>query len=132
MDNVSSSKNIFLLCTNIVGENGTTYNSSCVDKTYARIDGGTTAPGYFTYKSSDGLPGDVNGDAVVDVEDIVGIVNYILNEPADGFIEANADVSGDGKIDVDDVVATVNIILDSNLASAPQMRQTLIKYGFRF
>ena len=132
MDNVSSSKNMFLLCTNIVGENGTTYNSSCVDKTYARIDGGTTAPGYLTYKSSDGIPGDVNGDAVVDVEDIVGIVNYILNEPADGFIEANADVSGDGKIDVDDVVATVNIILDSNPASAPQMRQTLIKYGFRF
>ena len=62
---------------------------------------------------SAGIMGDVNGDGVVDVEDVVGIVNYILNEPADDFIEANADLNGDGKIDVDDVVTVVNIILDS-------------------
>ncbi len=131
-DNVTDSHNMFANCYSLKGGKGTKYSAAYIDKTYARIDGGTSAPGYFTYKSSDGLPGDVNGDAVVDVEDIVGIVNYILNEPADGFIEANADVSGDGNIDVDDVVATVNIILDSNPANAPQMRQTLIKYGFRF
>ena len=60
------------------------------------------------------LMGDVNGDQKVDVEDVVGIVNYILGTPAAGFIEACADVNGDGKIDVDDVVWTVNIILDAN------------------
>ena len=61
------------------------------------------------------LLGDVNGDGKVDVEDVVGIVNKILGEPAEGFIEANADVNGDSKIDVDDVVAAVNIILgDTN------------------
>ena len=59
----------------------------------------------------EGILGDVNGDGKVDVEDVVGIVNKILGEPSNDFIEANADVSGDGKIDVDDVVATVNIIL---------------------
>ena len=32
----------------LVGGLGTTYNSSYVDKTYARIDGGTSRPGYFT------------------------------------------------------------------------------------
>ena len=32
----------------LVGGLGTTYNSSYVDKTYARIDGGTRRPGYFT------------------------------------------------------------------------------------
>ncbi|MCI7559653.1 MAG: hypothetical protein MSS76_06005 [Clostridium sp.] len=32
----------------LVGGLGTTYNSSYVDKTYARIDGGTSNPGYFT------------------------------------------------------------------------------------
>ena len=57
--------------------------------------------------------GDVNGDNKIDVEDVVGIVNKILEEPADDFIEANADVNGDGKIDVDDVVAVVNIILNA-------------------
>ena len=57
--------------------------------------------------------GDVNGDNKIDVEDVVGIVNKILGEPADNFIEANADVNGDGVIDVDDVVAVVNIILNA-------------------
>lgn len=132
-DNVTDSHDMFTNCYNLKGGKGTKYSVVYIDKTYARIDGGTSAPGYFTYKSSlGGLLGDVNGDGQVDVEDIVGIVNYILNEPAEGFIEANADVSGDGNIDVDDVVATVNIILDSNPASAPQMRQVLIKHGFRF
>ncbi len=40
--------NMFLNCNALVGGNGTTYNASFVDKTYARIDGGTENPGYFT------------------------------------------------------------------------------------
>ena len=57
------------------------------------------------------LMGDVNADKAVDVEDVVGIVNKILGEPAQNFKAASADVNGDGKIDVEDVVAVVNIIL---------------------
>ena len=80
------------------------------------------------------LKGDVNGDGVVDVEDVVGIVNMILGEPAENFNEANADVTGDGVVDVDDVVAVVNIILDSNPSSnaIKLFRQVLVRYGFTF
>ena len=46
---VSNSSNMFSSCTSLVGGNGTTYNSSYTDKTYARIDSST--PGYFTSKS---------------------------------------------------------------------------------
>ena len=45
---VTDSFDMFTGCTNLVGGAGTTYNSSYVDKTYARIDGGTSNPGYFT------------------------------------------------------------------------------------
>ena len=48
--NVTSSTGMFEGATNLVGGNGTKYNSSYVDKTYARIDGGTELPGYFTKK----------------------------------------------------------------------------------
>ena len=48
IDKVTSSSNMFRGCTNLVGGAGTKYNSSYVDKTYARIDGGTSNPGYFT------------------------------------------------------------------------------------
>lgn len=46
-DSVSISSGMFSSCNNIIGGNGTTYNSSYIDKTYARIDK-AGAPGYFT------------------------------------------------------------------------------------
>ena len=45
---VTSSDNMFYDSINLVGGAGTKYNSSYIDKTYARIDGGTSNPGYFT------------------------------------------------------------------------------------
>ena len=47
---VSKSGYMFYNCTSLVGGNGTTYNSSYTDKTYARIDSSST-PGYFTSKA---------------------------------------------------------------------------------
>ena len=42
-------------CYNLVGGQGTTYDSSRTEYTYARIDGGAEAPGYFTDKSAVGI-----------------------------------------------------------------------------
>ena len=47
-DKVTDSTSMFSGCTKLIGGAGTKYNSSYVDKTYARIDGGTNNPGYFT------------------------------------------------------------------------------------
>ena len=47
-DKVTSSNYMFYGCTNLVGGAGTKYDSTKIDKTYARIDGGTSSPGYFT------------------------------------------------------------------------------------
>ena len=46
--NVTTSSYMFSGCTSIVGGAGTTYNINKVDKEYARIDGGTSNPGYLT------------------------------------------------------------------------------------
>jgi surface protein len=46
---VTYSANMFFNCPSLVGGQGTTYSeSNPKDKTYARIDGGTSTPGYFT------------------------------------------------------------------------------------
>ena len=45
---VTSSSNMFLGCTNLIGGKETSYNSSYIDKTYARADDAPTTPGYFT------------------------------------------------------------------------------------
>ena len=47
---VTDSADMFDSCSNLVGGQGTTYNSSYVDKTYAKIDTSGT-PGYLTYKA---------------------------------------------------------------------------------
>ena len=49
-DNVINSGSMFYASTKLVGGAGTKYNASHLDKTYARIDGGTDSPGYFTLK----------------------------------------------------------------------------------
>ena len=48
---VTSSTGMFSGCTKLIGGAGTKYDSTKTDKTYARIDGGTSNPGYFTAKN---------------------------------------------------------------------------------
>ena len=47
-NNIDSS--MFYNCVKLKGGRGTVYDSSKIDGTYARIDGGSKAPGYFTTK----------------------------------------------------------------------------------
>ena len=48
---VTSSSNMFNNCTSLVGGKGTSYATAQVkDSSYAKIDGGTSNPGYFTSK----------------------------------------------------------------------------------
>ena len=49
---VKSSANMLYGCTSLVGGAGTKYDRNHTDKTYARIDGGTSNPGYFTAKQA--------------------------------------------------------------------------------
>ena len=50
--NVTNSDSMFSYSNDIVGGAGTKYNSSYTDKSYARVDGGTNNPGYFTLKEN--------------------------------------------------------------------------------
>ena len=49
-DNVTDSSRMFANCTSLKGGAGTVYDENHTDKEYARIDGGTEKPGYFTKK----------------------------------------------------------------------------------
>ena len=58
--------------------------------------------------------GDVNEDKLVNINDIVATVNYILNNnAATGTFEIlNADTDNDGVVSISDVVAIVNYVLN--------------------
>ena len=51
--NVTNGKDMFFMCTNLVGGAGTTFDAEHVDHAYAHIDGGSENPGYFTSLWSD-------------------------------------------------------------------------------
>ena len=60
-------------------------------------------------------PGNADGNNVIDINDALAIVNYILgNEVPATFNPAAADVNADGHITIADAVAVVNTILTSN------------------
>ena len=105
----ATSYSMFSSCNKLVGGNGTVYNSSMMDATYARPDGGKEKPGYFTTLQK----GDANGDGKVTITDAVAIVNYILGNASGSFVKEAADVSGDGNITITDAVGVVNIILNN-------------------
>ena len=106
------SSSMFAACNKLKGGNGTLYNDAITDASYARPDGGTSQPGYFTLKPAY-IKGDANGDGKVTITDAVTIVDYILgNEPEDFVFEA-ADVNEDGEVNITDAVGVVDIILNS-------------------
>ena len=100
----AQSKYMFDSCYELCGGKGTTFTSSVTDKAYARPDGGTEAPGYFTAEKA--ITGDLNGDGKVDIADAVTVLNIM----AAGEYKAEADINGDNKVDIADFVTILNIM----------------------
>lgn len=59
--------------------------------------------------TSDAMMGDMNGDGVLDVSDVVALINLVLG---DGTYDVKADINGDSAIDVADVVDLINMVLN--------------------
>lgn len=59
------------------------------------------------------LVGDVNGDGLVNITDVVCLVNYVLTNDATGVILENTDINDDGDVNITDVVSLVTLILDN-------------------
>lgn len=60
------------------------------------------------------VSGDVNGNMVVDRNDAIAIVDYLLKRSSVLFDATAADVNGDGIINITDVLAIMNIISNKN------------------
>ena len=67
----------------------------------------------FELRTGNSIPGDANGDGLVNVTDIVATVNFIMEKPSDGFNKEAADLNGDGEVNVTDIVKMVSIIMEA-------------------
>lgn len=70
---------------------------------------------YTAQTTPEPVPGDANGDGVVNAMDIADIINYMMNSPTSTgtFVEEAADANGDGTINAADIVWIANTILNA-------------------
>ena len=65
-------------------------------------NGSIVGSAYVTVNFSAGIPGDINGDSVVDYKDGPYLVKHVLGIPGYETIHANGDINCDGKVDYKD------------------------------
>ncbi len=64
-----------------------------------------------TYEVTEAImPGDVNGDRVVNILDVAQTISHIVGQTPDGFREAAADIDCNGRVDKTDLDAIVRLI----------------------
>ena len=80
----AQSDNMFMGCSSLVGGQGTTFDSSNVDKTYARPDGGAEAPGYFMADTMTGISLTTSPSRVSEGS-IYNLKGQRLSKPAKGI-----------------------------------------------
>jgi surface protein len=97
------SNSMFYGCTSIVGQDGTEFDSNCIDATKAHYGTG----GYLRKKQF--LLGDVNGDGKVTPADAIMILYHYFGVVQTDFIEAAANVNGDENISPADAIGALYI-----------------------
>ena len=85
----------------------------------AAVTSGVTLVAKWEQGSAQFTPGDVNGDGVIDFDDVLDALNHYLGTTlleGDAFLAA--DVNKDGVLDFDDVLDVLNHYLGTNLLDA--------------
>ena len=78
-------------------------NTNCADAAW--VDDITFPPAYM---ESDGMPGDMNMDGIINILDVIVIINMILGVEGESAL---ADLNGDGSINIQDIILVINLIL---------------------
>jgi hypothetical protein len=78
-------------------------NTECEDAAW--VDDITFPPAYM---ESEGTPGDVNMDGIINILDVIVIINMILGVEDENAL---ADLNGDGSINIQDIILVINLIL---------------------
>lgn len=125
-ESVTNSENMFKACTNLVGGAGTTFNSEYITATYARIDGGTSAPGYLTEQDASSthyvlITVEGNGEVSAGMADVIrdkGDVRVADGEPLEMFFFPDEGYQlASVKIDTLDVTSQVTPATEYSAAS---------------
>ena len=71
-------------------------------------------------------PGDVDGDGLVDMDDLTALVNYLVyNQSLNAWQLVGADVNCDGTVNMDDMTALINILVYNQGVSLDELDEVL-------
>ena len=92
----------------------TTYNMATLRVPAASVDAYRSTDWWNLFVNVEGLapesvPGDVNGDGRVSIDDVTALINLLLDDNA--TVEGDPDVNGDTRVNIDDVTALINQLL---------------------
>ena len=105
---VTNDTQMFNSCRNLKGGAGTTYNYQYVDKTRAKIDGGTSNPGYFTAKSAKSSSVAATPKLLASGKPLLSVNNNIntANEPALNIDNTSSDEQVSSDVDTKNYLDT--------------------------
>ena len=69
---------------------------------------------YLPYLDVVTIPGDVNGDTLVDIDDVTAVISRVLGNTVEPFDAVAADLDGNNQVDIDDVTMLISLILNPN------------------
>ena len=75
--------------------------------------GNAGLPVSMLVSGSSSMQGDINGDEMVNIQDIIFLINFILDVDQPDTAEFNAsDLNDDGDLNIQDIILLINIILN--------------------
>ena len=83
-------------------------SGSPINPTYTYVEDGPTVTLHFRNGITDVVPGNVNGDGLVDISDVNAVINMMLGKEP---MVASVDLNGDNQIDIADVNGVINLML---------------------
>ena len=58
------------------------------------------------------MPGDVNSDLAITIDDVTMLIDYLMNPATQGVSAINADVNCDGVVDIEDLSTLIDLMLN--------------------
>lgn len=113
MENMDNMYVMFSGCKKLVGGEGTPFDSNVINGTYARLDGGTASPGYFS-KKPEYILGDANNSGGVEIGDITSVLTLMATPDATGYNNKAADANQSGNIEIGDITTILTIMAGGN------------------
>ena len=113
MENMDNMYVMFSGCKKLVGGEGTPFDSNVINGTYARLDGGTASPGYFS-KKPEYILGDANNSGGVEIGDITSVLTLMATPDATGYNNKAADANKSGNIEIGDITTILTIMAGGN------------------